>query len=210
MWRSGAPQRRGARGAFRGADAHTRCYEKCHCFTTTDEERQPSSSARDRTAEMLLLGRGSRWNPWKQSQLDRIPQLPPYQTACTYTPFHNANRVRVVGRVSVGRFSPPLARKPRPGIFQFRTPYSEAVLCDGISHNVPHVCDVAPRPTGPRGHVAERRAAAPRSPRRLPRRRCTYALLWDVASWNCIQSPFVSLAMLRSGDGAKVRSIGTG
>jgi hypothetical protein len=28
MWRSGAPQRRGARGAFRGADAHTRCYAK--------------------------------------------------------------------------------------------------------------------------------------------------------------------------------------
>jgi hypothetical protein len=26
MWRRGAPQRRGARGAFRGADAHTRCY----------------------------------------------------------------------------------------------------------------------------------------------------------------------------------------
>jgi len=30
VWRSGAPQRRGARGAFRGADAHTRRYEKCH------------------------------------------------------------------------------------------------------------------------------------------------------------------------------------
>jgi hypothetical protein len=29
--------------------------------------------------------------------------------------------------------------------------------------------------------VAELRAAAPRSPRRLPRRRCTYALLWAVA-----------------------------
>ena len=26
MWRRGAPQRRGARGAFRGADAHTSCY----------------------------------------------------------------------------------------------------------------------------------------------------------------------------------------
>ena len=30
----------------------------------------------------------------------------------------------------------------------------------------PHVCDVAPSPTRARGHVAERRAAAPRSPRR--------------------------------------------
>jgi hypothetical protein len=26
MWRSGAPQRREARGAFRGAEAHTRSY----------------------------------------------------------------------------------------------------------------------------------------------------------------------------------------
>jgi hypothetical protein len=49
-----------------------------------------------------------------------------------------------------------------------------------MAYNVPHVCDVAPRPKGPRGHVAERRAAAPRSPRRLPRRRCTYALLYEV------------------------------
>jgi hypothetical protein len=31
VWRSGAPQRREARGAFRGADAHTRCYVPlCH------------------------------------------------------------------------------------------------------------------------------------------------------------------------------------
>ncbi len=35
-----------------------------------------------------------------------------------------------------------------------------------ISYNVLHVCDVAPSPTRARGHVAERRAAAPRSPRR--------------------------------------------
>ncbi len=35
-----------------------------------------------------------------------------------------------------------------------------------ITHNVPHVCDVAPSPTRARGHVAERRAAAPRSPSR--------------------------------------------
>ncbi len=35
-----------------------------------------------------------------------------------------------------------------------------------ISYNESHVCDVAPRPTRPRGHVAERRAAAPRSPSR--------------------------------------------
>ena len=50
-----------------------------------------------------------------------------------------------------------------------------------MAHNVLHVCDVAPRLTEPRGHVAERRAAAPRSPRRLPRRRCTYELLYAVA-----------------------------
>jgi hypothetical protein len=34
-----------------------------------------------------------------------------------------------------------------------------------MSHNESHVCDVAPSPTRARGHVAERRAAAPRSPR---------------------------------------------
>jgi hypothetical protein len=37
---------------------------------------------------------------------------------------------------------------------------------DAIAYNVSHVCDVAPRLTEPRGHVAERRAAAPRSPSR--------------------------------------------
>ncbi len=35
-----------------------------------------------------------------------------------------------------------------------------------MAHNTTQVCDVAPRPKGPRGHVAERRAAAPRSPSR--------------------------------------------
>ena len=34
-----------------------------------------------------------------------------------------------------------------------------------IAHNVSHVCDVALSPTRAKGHVAERRAAAPRSPR---------------------------------------------
>ena len=58
-------------------------------------------------------------------------------------------------------------------------------LPHGIFHNVSHVCDVAPSPTRARGHVAERRAAAPRSPRRLPRRRCTYALLCAVALNEC-------------------------
>jgi hypothetical protein len=38
-----------------------------------------------------------------------------------------------------------------------------------MSHNESHVCDVALNPTRAKGHVAERRAAAPRSPRR-PRR----------------------------------------
>jgi hypothetical protein len=35
-----------------------------------------------------------------------------------------------------------------------------------MAHNVSHVGDVAPSLTEARGHVAERRAAAPRSPRR--------------------------------------------
>jgi hypothetical protein len=34
-----------------------------------------------------------------------------------------------------------------------------------IAHNESHVCDVALSPTRAKGHVAERRAAAPRSPR---------------------------------------------
>ena len=37
---------------------------------------------------------------------------------------------------------------------------------DAIAHNESHVCDVALSPTRAKGHVAERRAAAPRSPRR--------------------------------------------
>jgi hypothetical protein len=40
--------------------------------------------------------------------------------------------------------------------------------------------------------VAERRAAAPRSPRRLPRRRCTYALLCEVP---CDCGPALLLAL---------------
>jgi hypothetical protein len=35
-----------------------------------------------------------------------------------------------------------------------------------MSHNVPRLCDVALRPTRPKGHVAEARGAAPRSPSR--------------------------------------------
>ncbi len=37
---------------------------------------------------------------------------------------------------------------------------------NAMTHNESHVCDVAPSPTRARGHVAERRAAAPRSPSR--------------------------------------------
>jgi hypothetical protein len=36
---------------------------------------------------------------------------------------------------------------------------------DAIADNESHVCDVALSPTRAKGHVAERRAAAPRSPR---------------------------------------------
>jgi hypothetical protein len=35
-----------------------------------------------------------------------------------------------------------------------------------MAHNESHVCDVALSPTRAKGHVAERRAAAPRSPSR--------------------------------------------
>jgi hypothetical protein len=50
-----------------------------------------------------------------------------------------------------------------------------------IDHNVSQIGDVALSPTRAKGHVAERHAAAPRSPRRLLRRRCTYELLYAVA-----------------------------
>jgi hypothetical protein len=55
------------------------------------------------------------------------------------------------------------------------------ILNNAMSDNVSRVGDVAPSLTEARGHVAERRAAAPRSPRRLPRRRCAYVLLYVVA-----------------------------
>jgi hypothetical protein len=64
---------------------------------------------------------------------------------------------------------------------------------------VPQVGDVALSPTGAKGHVAERRAAAPRSPRRLPRRRCAYVLLWDVAPAICTSFPESLLAVCASG-----------
>jgi hypothetical protein len=35
---------------------------------------------------------------------------------------------------------------------------------DAMSHNVTSVCDVVLRPTGPKGHVVEARAAARRNP----------------------------------------------
>jgi hypothetical protein len=37
---------------------------------------------------------------------------------------------------------------------------------DAMAYNESHVCDVALSPTRAKGHVAERRAAAPRSPSR--------------------------------------------
>ena len=58
----------------------------------------------------------------------------------------------------------PLSRAPSEG--GERREDRPAAL-DGGSHiNESHVCDVAPSPTRARGHVAERRAAAPRSPSR--------------------------------------------
>ena len=41
----------------------------------------------------------------------------------------------------------------------------EQWILSAITHNEWHVCDVALSPTRAKGHVAERRAAAPRSPR---------------------------------------------
>ena len=61
-----------------------------------------------------------------------------------------------------------------------------------ISYNESHVCDVALSPTRAKGHVAERRAAAPRSPRRpegapmhirAVMRRCTESISNDTCIW---------------------------
>jgi hypothetical protein len=67
------------------------------------------------------------------------------------------------------------SREDPPVLPMFRAPLGT------MTHNGSQVGDVALSPTGAKGHVAERRAAAPRSPRRLPRRRCAYVLLSDVA-----------------------------
>ena len=61
------------------------------------------------------------------------------------------------------------------------------ILLAGITHNVSHVCDVALSPTRAKGHVAERRAAAPRSPSRPEGRRCT--LLAVMRSCGSISGP---------------------
>ena len=37
MWRSGAPQRRGAQGAFLGAEAHTSCYTQLRLLTGREQ-----------------------------------------------------------------------------------------------------------------------------------------------------------------------------
>ena len=62
MWRSGAPQRRGTRGAFRGAEAHTCCYAKYH-FGSSLMTLQPQTRVRTR------LNRG----PARQSMKMRAP-----------------------------------------------------------------------------------------------------------------------------------------
>jgi hypothetical protein len=64
-----------------------------------------------------------------------------------------------------------------------------------MAHNVPLVCDVSLSPTRAKGYVVERRAAAPRSPRRLLRRRCAYVLLDAVA-------PFFSAELSRTVSGS--------
>jgi hypothetical protein len=63
-----------------------------------------------------------------------------------------------------------------------------------MAHNVPRLCDVALRPTRPKGHVAEERAVARRSPRRPPRApmhttRCYTPLHIKVPFSKVLQSP---------------------
>ena len=64
MWLSGAPQRRVARGAFLGADAHMRCYGQLRAFlenrsyTSVTRSSQPIivSDERDHTVKPMTLG----------------------------------------------------------------------------------------------------------------------------------------------------------
>jgi hypothetical protein len=75
-----------------------------------------------------------------------------------------------------------------------------------ITHNVSHVGDVAPSLTEARGHVAERRAAAPRSPRhplRVPMR--LRAVMRSGAFANLARPTVVALPRRRGYQGSRRR-----
>jgi len=98
MWRRGAPQRRGARGAFRGADAHTSCYTKCQF------RESPSNPTRARYEHRhSFLSTGGMGDSPKSGILDLSRHQLANQSACTYTPFTDViARMEVDGRLSVG------------------------------------------------------------------------------------------------------------
>jgi hypothetical protein len=87
------------------------------------------------------------------------------------------SRARPLGLIRNWRSSIPISDLELRRSLNTKIP--RFLFCHGISHNGPQVGDVALSPTRAKGHVAERRVAAPRSPSRLLRRRCAYALLCE-------------------------------
>jgi hypothetical protein len=118
-----------------------------------------------------------RSNPPPEDRLDRL-QASFSSSGPALTPhLPSRSRARPPGLIRNWRSSIPTSD------LELRTTLNPKIplflLCHGISHNVPRVGDVALSPTRAKGHVAERRVAAPRSPSRLLRRRCAYALLCE-------------------------------
>jgi hypothetical protein len=140
-----------------------RCYAKCH----GDSERVFSiafPAARDPTPIELSQGKGEKEVNPKGRRLDRLatntsPSRPAVTPDLTSVIARGQAILKRLPKLSIpiqiARNQEP--RKPKSLGRPFR---------HGILHNVSHVCDVAPSPTRARGHVAERRAAEPQSPRR--------------------------------------------
>ena len=62
MWRSGAPQRRGARGAFRGADAPTRCYGQLRdSLADSTKDKSVLDHSSNAKKYIGLNGKSRRW-----------------------------------------------------------------------------------------------------------------------------------------------------
>ncbi len=194
MWRSGAPQRRAARGAFPGADAPTRCYAKCPC-DCGQVLLLALPIARDPPHTVLSQSKGENAGYPKGRRLVRLA-ISISSSRPAFTPDLESEIAR--GQAILDRISEAIHPWSRSRASEdLQNPDSPiASLPHGILHNGSRVGDVALRPTRPKGHVAERRVAAPRSPRRLLRCRCTYALLCEVPC-DCGQVLLLALPIAR-------------